>query len=136
MASGRFATFCYARIEPDRGRVAYSNAGHNPPLLIGADGSVATLSQGGMVLGIFPDNVYEQAVLAVAPGDRLVFYTDGITEARSPDGEEYGEDRLTIVALASRTQPVEAMKDALMADVQSFTGGKFDDDATLIVVGL
>ena len=82
MASGRFATFCYARIEPDRGQVAYSNAGHNPPLLVRADGTVATLSQGGMVLGIFPDNVYEQAVIAVAPGDRLVFYTDGITEAR------------------------------------------------------
>ena len=136
MASGRFATFCYARIEPDRGQVAYANAGHNPPLLVRADGTVATLSQGGMVLGIFPDNVYEQAVLAIAPGDRLVFYTDGITEARSPDGEEYAEERLTTVALASRAQPVEAMKDALMADVQSFTGGKFDDDATLIVVGL
>jgi sigma-B regulation protein RsbU (phosphoserine phosphatase) len=89
-----------------------------------------------MVLGIFPDNVYEQAVVPVAPGDRLVFYTDGITEARAPDGEEYGEERLTTVALTSRTQPVEAMKDALMADVQAFTGGRFDDDATLIVVGL
>jgi len=101
-----------------------------------ADGTVATLSQGGMVLGIFPDNVYEQAVLAVAPGDRLVFYTDGITEARAPDGEEYGDERLTALAHGSRAQPVEAMKDALMADVQAFTGGKFDDDATLIVVGL
>ena len=136
MASGRFATFCYARIEPDSGQVAYSNAGHNPPLLVRADGTVESLSQGGMVLGIFPDNVYEQAVIAVAPGDRLVFYTDGITEARGSDGEEYGEERLTAVALAARAQPVEVMKDALMADVQGFTSGKFDDDATLIVVGL
>jgi sigma-B regulation protein RsbU (phosphoserine phosphatase) len=136
MASGRFATFCYARIEPDSGQVAYSNAGHNPPLLVRADGTVESLSQGGMVLGIFPDNVYEQAVIAVAPGDRLVFYTDGITEARGSDGEEYGEERLTAVALAARAQPVEVMKDALMADVQAFTTGKFDDDATLIVVGL
>jgi sigma-B regulation protein RsbU (phosphoserine phosphatase) len=136
MASGRFATFCYARIEPDHGQVAYSNAGHNPPLLVRADGRVETLSQGGMVLGIFPDNVYHQAAIAVASGDRLVFYTDGITEALGPDGEEYGEERLTAAALASRAQPVEAMKDALMADVQAFTGGKFEDDATLIVVGL
>ena len=136
MASGRFATFCYARIEPDHGQVAYSNAGHNPPLLVRADGKVETLSQGGMVLGIFPDNVYQQAEMAVASGDRLVFYTDGITEALGPDGEEYGEERLTAAALASRAQPVEAMKDALMGDVQAFTGGTFGDDATLIVVGL
>jgi sigma-B regulation protein RsbU (phosphoserine phosphatase) len=105
-------------------------------LLVHAGGTVTTLSKGGMVLGIFPDNVYEQAVIAVAPGDRLVFYTDGITEGRSPDGEEYGEERLTAAAVAARAQPVEAMKDALMADVQAFTEGKFDDDATLIVVGL
>ena len=136
MASGRFATFCYARIEPAHGQVAYSNAGHNPPLLVRADGKVETLSQGGMVLGIFPDNVYHQAVVAVAARDRLVFYTDGITEALGPDGEEYGEERLTAAALASRARPVEAMKDALMADARAFTGGAFEDDATLIVVGL
>ena len=135
MASGRFATFCYARIDPDSRQVVYANAGHNPPLLIRGDGSIATLSRGGMVLGIFPDNTYEQAVLAVAPGDRLVFYTDGITEARSPAGEEYGDERLATAALAARAQPVEAMKDALMTDVRAFTAGKFDDDATLIVAG-
>jgi sigma-B regulation protein RsbU (phosphoserine phosphatase) len=136
MASGRFATFCYARIEPDSRQVVYSNAGHNPPLLVRGDGTTATLGQGGMVLGIFPDNAYEQATLAVAPGDRLVFYTDGITEARSPEGEEYGEDRLLAAAVGLRPESVEAMKDGLMADVRGFTDGKFDDDATLIVVGL
>lgn len=136
MASGRFATFCYARIDSDSRQVVYSNAGHNPPLLVRGDGTTATLGQGGMVLGIFPDNVYEQATLAVAPGDRLVFYTDGITEGRNPEGEEYGEERLVAAAVASRAQPVEAMKDALMGDVRGFTDGKFDDDATLIVVGL
>ena len=136
MASGRFATFCYARIDPDSRQEIYANAGHNPPLLIRGDGTIATLSRGGMVLGIFPDNAYEQATLAIAPGDRLVFYTDGITEARSPAGDEYGEERLAAAALATRAQPVEAMKDALMADVRAFTQGKFDDDATLIVVGL
>jgi phosphoserine phosphatase RsbU/P len=136
MASGRFATFCFARIEPDAGRVIYSNAGHNPPLLVRADGTTATLSEGGMVLGIFPDNAYEQRTVAVSAGDRIIFYTDGITEARSAEGEEYGEERLESAALASRTQPVEVMKEALMADVNGFTNGTFEDDATLIVVGL
>jgi phosphoserine phosphatase RsbU/P len=135
MASGRFATFCYARIDAGR-RVVYSNAGHNPPLLIHASGVVERLTAGGMVLGIFPDNVYEQAELPIASGDRLLFYTDGITEARSPAGEEYEEDKLTGAAVAARTQPVEAMKETLLAEVNAFTGGHFDDDATLIVVGV
>ena len=55
-----------------------------------------------MVLGIFPDNVYEQAEMPIAPGDRVVFYTDGITEARNPEGDEYGEERLAAAAIAAR----------------------------------
>ena len=89
-----------------------------------------------MVLGIFPDNNYEQAELPLGPGDRLVFYTDGITEARNPAGDEYGEDRLTAAARRAHRDSIDAMKDALLADVNQFTGGKFDDDATLIVVGI
>jgi phosphoserine phosphatase RsbU/P len=86
MASGRFATFCYARIEPAARRIVYSNAGHNPPLLIRSTGTVELLCEGGMVLGIFPDNQYEQAEMPLMSGDRLLFYTDGITEARNPEG--------------------------------------------------
>jgi sigma-B regulation protein RsbU (phosphoserine phosphatase) len=136
MASGRFATFCYARVEPEAGRIVYSNAGHNPPLVVRAGNVITPLSEGGMVLGIFPENVYAQAQTTIAPGDRVVFYTDGITQARNPDGEEYGEERLAAAAVAARALPVEAMKDALFADVTAFSLGKFDDDATLIVVGI
>jgi sigma-B regulation protein RsbU (phosphoserine phosphatase) len=136
MASGRFATFCYARIEPHAKRLVYSNAGHNPPLVVRADGTTTTLSEGGMVLGVFPDNAYEQGDVPIARGDRVVFYTDGITEARNPAGDEFGEERLTTAALESRNLPVEAMKDALLTAVNTFTGGSFEDDATLIVVGL
>ena len=136
MASGRFATFCYARIEPSAGRVVYSNAGHNPPLLLRVNGTVELLSDGGMVLGIFPDNQYEQSEISLASGDRLLFYTDGITEARNPEGDEYGEERLANAALAMRTGAAEAIKEAVLADVNAFTTGKFEDDATLIVVGI
>src|SRR5215212_2259892 len=86
MASGRFATFCYARIDAAGRRILYANAGHNPPILIRPDGSVARLTEGGMVLGVFPENAYDQAELPLGPGDRLLFYTDGITEARNPAG--------------------------------------------------
>jgi sigma-B regulation protein RsbU (phosphoserine phosphatase) len=136
MASGRFATFCYARIEPAARRIVYSNAGHNPPMLLRADGTVGLLSEGGMVLGVFPENAYEQAELRLTSGDRLVFYTDGITEARNTEGEEYGEERLMAAAQDIRTQSPEAMKDALLAHVNAFTGGRFEDDATLIVVAI
>ena len=136
MASGRFATFCYARIDAAGRRIVYSNAGHNPPLLVRAGGAVERLTEGGMVLGVFPDNTYEQAELPLGSGDRLVFYTDGITEARNAAGEWYDEDKLAAAASAARTEPVEAMKDALLAEVNAFTGGQFEDDATLIVVGI
>ncbi|HVH58353.1 MAG TPA: SpoIIE family protein phosphatase [Vicinamibacterales bacterium] len=136
MASGRFATFCYARIEPASSRIVYSNAGHNPPLLIRPDGTVEKLGEGGMVLGIFPDNQYEQAEMTLTVGDRLLFYTDGITEARNPEGDEYGEDRLAEVALAVREGSAETIKDAVLTNVNAFTNGKFEDDATLIVVGI
>ena len=136
MASGRFATFCYARVEAQRGRIVFSNAGHNPPLLVRKSGSFERLSDGGTVLGVFPDSQYDQGELSLESGDRLIFYTDGITEARNPAGDEYGEEQLAAAAIASRTDPAEVMKESLLADVNAFTGGHFDDDATLIVVGI
>ena len=136
MAPGRFATFFYARIDAGARRLVYSNAGHNPPLHIAKNGTLTTLNVGGMVLGVFPDTGYDQAELRLGRGDRLVFYTDGITEARDPNGEEYGEDRLMAAALEARGGPADAIKTALLNDVNQFTGGQFEDDATLIVVGI
>jgi sigma-B regulation protein RsbU (phosphoserine phosphatase) len=136
MAPGRFATFCYAKVDVQTARLTYSNAGHNPPLLVRADGSVEKMSGGGMVLGVFPDVVYEQTELPLQPHDRLVFYTDGITEARDAAGEEYGDDRLAETAAHVRALDADQMKDALLQDVTRFTDGKFEDDATLIVVGM
>jgi sigma-B regulation protein RsbU (phosphoserine phosphatase) len=136
MASGRFATFCYARVDAGARRIVYANAGHNPPLLIKANGSVERLSDGGTVLGVFPDTAFDQGEMPLDSGDRLLFYTDGITEARDANGEEYGEEQLAAAAVASRLQPADLMKDLLLAAVNGFTAGHFDDDATLIVVGI
>lgn len=136
MASGRFATFCYCRIDVPALRLVYSNAGHNPPLLVRADGAVVYLSAGGMVLGIFPENHYDEAEAALRPGDRLVFYTDGLTEGRNAAGEEYGEERLEAVAVSERARSAEGIKEVLLDEITAFTGGRFEDDATLIVVGI
>ena len=136
MASGRFATFCYARLDTTKRRIVYANAGHNPPLLVRASGEIVRLTEGGMVLGVFPDTGYEQAECALRDGDRLIFYTDGMTEARDAAGEEFTEERLADAALRVRGSSAETIKDALLEAVTTFCDGRFEDDATLIVVGL
>ena len=134
MVSGRFVTFCFAWIDAGKRSLTYANAGHNPPLLLRADGSVERLSEGGMVMGVFPDAAFKQAEVALGPGDRLLFYTDGITEAPDASGEEFGEDRLAAAGRSAPDRSVEALKDHVLAQLALFTGGTFVDDATLIVV--
>jgi len=134
MVSGRFVTFCFAWCDAERHTIQYANAGHNPPLLVRANGSVERLGDGGTVLGVFADAAYQQSSLALNPGDRLLFYTDGITEARNPAGEEFGEERLAQVASELDAPSAEALKDGILQVLAAFTGGTFDDDATLIVV--
>jgi sigma-B regulation protein RsbU (phosphoserine phosphatase) len=133
MASGRFVTFCYVRIDPALRKLTYANAGHNPPLLVRASGSMDTLAPTGTVLGVFADSAYEQGDFAVAPGDRLVLYTDGITEGRNAAGDEFEEQRLAESALRHRALPAEAMLAAMLRDIEAFNGGAYEDDATLIV---
>jgi sigma-B regulation protein RsbU (phosphoserine phosphatase) len=136
MASGRFVTFCYARLDVATGRLTYANAGHNPPLLVHADGRVDELQPGGTVLGVFAESTYEQGEFRIGAGDRLVLYTDGITEGRDGAGEEFGEERLARSALAHRALPADAMLASMLRDVEAFNGGTYEDDATLIVAAL
>jgi phosphoserine phosphatase RsbU/P len=134
MVSGRFVTFCFAWLDPANQSISYANAGHNPPLLVHADGRVERLAEAGTVMGIFPDAAYSTASRPLLPGDRLLFFTDGITEAHDAAGEEFGENRLAAAAAAARTCSAEALKQHLVAAVEAFTGGTFDDDATLIAI--
>jgi serine phosphatase RsbU (regulator of sigma subunit) len=136
MAAGRFVTFCYARIDVAAGRLTYANAGHNPPLLIRPDGSAERLAPGGTVLGVFTESAYEPGEFAIARGDRLVFYTDGITESRNAAGDEYGEDRLADAAGRLRALPAQEMLSAMLEDITAFNGGTYEDDATLIIAAL
>jgi len=136
MASGRFVTFCYVRIDTAGRRLTYANAGHNPPLLVRTSGQVDLLAPTGTVLGVFAESAYEQGDFAIAPGDRLILYTDGITEGRNPAGDEFGEDRLAETASRHRTLPAEEMLAAMLRDVEAFNAGKYEDDATLIVAAL
>jgi phosphoserine phosphatase RsbU/P len=136
MASGRFVTFCYARIDVAAGTLTYANAGHNPPLLVRADGTIEKLAPGGTVLGVFAESTYEQGDFPLRQDDRIIFYTDGITEGRNPAGEEFGEDRLAASALQHRALGADEMLAAMLRDVEGFNAGVYEDDATLIVAAL
>jgi sigma-B regulation protein RsbU (phosphoserine phosphatase) len=133
---GKFVTFAYAVVDAEEGTIDYANAGHNPPLLLGADGRVEYLAATGVVLGVFPDGLYESRTLAFRPGDRLICYTDGITEAADPLGEEFGEERLiNTVRACGPTATASAIIDTVTAAVAAWTHGAVQDDATLIIAG-
>ena len=136
IAEGRFISFCYCVLDTDIGLLTYSNAGHYPPIIVRADGTVERLAAGGPVLGVFPDARYEQGQVKVGSGDRLVLYTDGITEAhaRDSDDDEFGEERLVNLAQQHRACGALALQERLNEAVVAFTGGRFQDDATLMVI--
>lgn len=134
IAEGRFISFFYCVIDSSIGVLTYANAGHYLPILIRADGRVERLERGGAVLGVFPDAAYEQGEAPLAPGDRLILFTDGITEARSAEDDEFGELRLIELAVANRTCSAPALQARLAAAVAGFSSGVFQDDATLIVL--
>jgi serine phosphatase RsbU (regulator of sigma subunit) len=129
----RFATVFLGVVGPD-GRLTYSSAGHNPPFLF-RHGAVERLEAGGLLLGLFPHAAYEQQTIQVSRGDLLVVFSDGISEALNEAGEEFADDRIreTIAAVAS--EPIDAILEALLSAVRTFThGADQSDDITAMIV--
>jgi phosphoserine phosphatase RsbU/P len=146
IAEGRFISFFYCMLDTELGTLTFASAGHYPPILVRADGSVERLRDGGPVLGVFDDAVYGQGRVPFCSGDRLVLFTDGITEAvadraagdpavadESVD-DYFGEDRLVSLIVANRACSAPALQARLVEAVAAYTGGAFQDDATLIVL--
>ncbi len=136
VGENRFITFFYALLDAPARRLAFVNAGHNPPFLIRADGSCQRLREGGPVLGLVQAWTCRQGQIEFAPGDRLILFTDGITEATNPQGEEFQEERLLAMLTAHRNLRPEAMRERVMTAVREFSGNKWNDDATLLVLGV
>jgi sigma-B regulation protein RsbU (phosphoserine phosphatase) len=134
IGEGRFVSLFYGRLDAQTQMVTYANAGHPPPLLVRRDGTVARLEEGGPVLGVFCDAEYAQGEVDLSGGDRLVLYTDGLTEACDAHDDEYGERRLIELIVANRACSAPALQARLMASAGTFAGGMFQDDATLLVV--
>jgi sigma-B regulation protein RsbU (phosphoserine phosphatase) len=133
---GKFITAFYGLLDGSCNRLVFTNAGHNAPILARRDGSWLRLSEGGAPLGLFPDWNYERGEVQFAAGDRLVLFTDGVTEASSPDGEEFGEERLVTVLLENRHLSAGELQERILAEVAKFSGGRFEDDATLVVLAV
>ena len=134
IAEGRFISFFYCIVDSDDSTLVFANAGHYPPILIRADGSVERLATGGPVLGVFPDAAYEQGRVALRSGDRIVLYTDGIIDVCNAADEDFGDSRLVELAVANRTCSAPALQARLANTVDAFSDGRFQDDATLIVM--
>ena len=136
--AAKFITFCWALYDadgPDAGRLRYVNAGHNPPMLVRADGSVEELTEGGLILGVLPTVSYQQGETRVAPGDLLVLFSDGVTEAPDADGEEYGEACLANLLRKHRDGTAAQAVAAIRADVARFTdAAPLSDDRTVLAL--
>jgi sigma-B regulation protein RsbU (phosphoserine phosphatase) len=131
----RFATAFLAVLEPKTGRVRYANAGHNPALLQRVSGESEWLHATGIPLGLFPGRGYGMGRLQLAPGDALILYTDGVTEAKNPQGEEFGPERLSEVCGHHLGDGLEGLTEALDGQIEAFTGGEPpEDDRTFLAV--
>jgi sigma-B regulation protein RsbU (phosphoserine phosphatase) len=136
LSSGKFITFFYGVLDGAGKRFTYTNAGHNSPVLMRCDGSHSRLDPGGVALGVLAKGQYEQAEVVLRSGDRLVLFTDGVTEALSPQDEEYGEERLLELLTENRALRADDLQNKILRTVTEFSGGTLRDDATLIVVAV
>jgi sigma-B regulation protein RsbU (phosphoserine phosphatase) len=134
VTTGKFVTFFYGVLESESGTLHYANGGHLHPILLDADAHPTRLENGGALLGIFPSWLYEDSVVRLRPGDRLLLFTDGITEAALPDGEEFGEQRLIECARQRAGKSTAELKTRLLDAVKRFCDSQLSDDATLIVI--
>jgi sigma-B regulation protein RsbU (phosphoserine phosphatase) len=134
MPSCKFITLFYGVLEGHT--LTYTNAGHNAPILMRANGRVERLDCGGVVLGVFPNWAYEETQVNLYPGDRLLLFSDGITEAEDGAGEPFGEDRLQWLARKNASLDAAQLRGRIMSEVSEFAGESFQDDATLLVLAV
>ena len=129
----KFVTAFYSDLDVARRRLTYTNAGHNPPMLMRLNGECVRLDEGGPVIGAFTGSKYNQREIELRAGDKLLVFTDGVTEARDESGEEFGEERLQQCLRSYRGGNAAELRTLILNEVTEFCGHKFDDDATLMV---
>jgi len=131
----KYITFFMAQLDLASGCLRYVNAGHNPPILCRSDGRLETLTEGGVVLGLIEGASYSEGAVDLARGDTLIIYSDGVSETWSPEGEEYGDERVAEIVKRGRGLDARALEAEVLRQLESFSGGsKPTDDRTLIVL--
>ncbi|HBB98689.1 MAG TPA: hypothetical protein DC054_25180 [Blastocatellia bacterium] len=131
----QFVTAFYGILDATNRTLSYSNAGHNPPLLMKVDGTVRFEERGGVPLGMFRDSRYYEYFETIEPGEVFVLYTDGVTEAMNSTDEEYGRDRLVTAVRACRELPAREMIDFIHRDLMAWTEGRgSNDDVTFFII--
>ena len=138
---GKYATFFFAQLNAETNQLTSINAGHNDPMVIRSGGSCEWLKKGGVMLGIFPDDMitnmppFEQETTQLASGDIIIFYTDGVTETTNINDELYGETRLQETATRLRNESAETICGAIYDEVLEFQGeAEQFDDLTLMIL--
>ena len=130
----KFVSCFYSDLDLSRRTLTFTNAGHNPPFLIRRNGECIRLEDGGCVIGAFADSSYSQREIQLYQGDKLLLFTDGVTEARNASGEEFGEERLQQCLQSYLGHNAAELRTIILHEVTQFCGNEFDDDAALMVV--
>ncbi|MGH9741065.1 MAG: PP2C family protein-serine/threonine phosphatase, partial [Candidatus Acidiferrum sp.] len=132
----RFITFFYAQLDGPGRLLRYTNAGHNAPIVLHRDGSHERLQEGGGVLGVFPNQPFATGTIQLAPGDRVILFTDGVTEASDAGDEEFGEERLLHLLREHRAAAAGSLQEKILTVAGEFSRGHWHDDATLLVLAV
>lgn len=137
VAEGRFVTFVYGELDPTTGEFRFVNAGNTEPVLVPRSGKARKLGSHGPPLGLFDEWDYESGTLVLDPGDRVLLFTDGISEAENRDGEFFGEKNLLgrLATLGKAHPAAETFAKALVDEVMAHARGEPQDDVTLLIVG-
>jgi len=130
----RFITFFTCIVDATSGKVVFTNAGHNPPLVVRAKGGYQALEGGGMILGILPMAQYQESEIILEQGDVLVLFSDGVTEAVDPEDHDFGEERLAKLVASMRDRPAAEIVQEVHRAVHAFTqGAPPADDITVVI---
>lgn len=137
LAGGRFVTFFFCMIDTAAKRIRYCNAGHNPPVLVRADGTTIRLSEGGPAISrLLSSTSFSDGEHELREGDRIVLFTDGVSESRDAAGNDYSEERIEQMIATNRAMPARELITTIVDSVSAFSSGRVDDDLTMVAIAV